>query len=366
MKIAYVDAQSYAGGTANAVRVDAMVEALGLSGHEVVLYREPSGGSRPRRGGLAGVVPSAFFLGEGVDDWLDSLPDSPDLVLCYGVDPRYLSRVQKWCRRREVPLVIDIVDWYAPGDVAGVGPKLFALLNDRWAMRSLARRCDGAIVVSRLLEQHCVGLGLPTLRVPATISGLTTAPSVGDGSLTVTYAGAPGLREAAALTNLRRLARDGELSRLRVAVQVIGPSAPADFDASAEPGLRYLGRLPRVDTLRRVSESTFTVLQRPGDRRFAQAGFPSKVAESLLLGVPVIANLTGDLNDFLHDLGNSVVLAGEDYQALRDGFERAVAWAPSIDRDRIARTAETQFSPRGVQPRLADFLASIAGGGSDG
>lgn len=128
-------------------------------------------------------------------------------------------------------------------------------------------------------------------------------------------------------------------------VRLIGPSAPADFDASTEPGIRHLGRLPRVDTLRRVSESTFTVLQRPGDRRFTQAGFPSKVAESLLLGFPVIANLTGDLNDFLHDLDNSVVLSGEDYQALRDGFERAVAWAPSVDRDKIARTAETQFSP---------------------
>ncbi len=93
MKIAYVDAQSYSGETANAVRVDGMVEALDLTGREVVLYREPSGGSRPPRGGLAGSLPSAIFLGGGVNDWLDSLPESPDLVLCYGVDPRSLTRV---------------------------------------------------------------------------------------------------------------------------------------------------------------------------------------------------------------------------------------------------------------------------------
>ncbi len=105
-----------------------------------------------------------------------------------------------------MPLVIDVVVWYAVGDVAGVVPRVFTPVNDRWAMRSLARRCDGAIVVSRLFEQPCAGLGLPTLRVPATIPGLTTARSVGDGGLTVTYAGAPGLREAATLTNLRKLA----------------------------------------------------------------------------------------------------------------------------------------------------------------
>jgi len=42
--------------------------------------------------------------------------------------------------------------------------------------------------------------------------------------------------------------------------------------------------------------------------RYAQAGFPTKFVESLNAGLPVIANLTSDLNLYLKDGYNGFVL----------------------------------------------------------
>jgi hypothetical protein len=337
-----------------------MLEALALGGHDIALFRERTGGDHRRPGALPGrILPNAFFLGRALPQWLDELRELPDLLLCYGVDPRYLVRVQRWCRQHNVRLVVDIVDWYAADDVTGFGPKLFCMINDWWVMRSLVKRCDGAIVVSHLLERHCAALEIPTLRIPAAIGGLPAPPPRGGRGLTMTYAGAPGRREARALENLRRLAREGELTRLGLELQIVGLSAPTGWEPMADHGLSYLGRLPREKTLRRIAESRFTILQRPPDRRFAQAGFPSKVAESMLLGTPVVANLTSDLGEFLVDRSNSIVLSGDDYDSLRDGVARAVAWAASIDHDRIARQAAAQFSPRAIEPALTSFLDSL-------
>lgn len=367
MRIAYIDAQSYAGGIANSVRVNAMIEALELGGHEVLLYREEPGGefdqpTRPFARLVMRTLPKAALLGRRVTAWLDGLDRLPDLVLVYGVDPRYLVRSQRWCLRHRVSLVVDVVDWYAAADLAGLGPKVFSQINDRWVMQSVLRRCDGAIVVSHLLERHCAALNVPTLRIPAAVSGLHTIRHTGARGFTMTYAGAPGAREAGVLINLRRLAREGELERLGIELQIIGLSACAESDLDNEHRVSYLGRLPREAALRHVVESSFTVLQRPANRRFAKAGFPSKVAESLLLGVPVIANLSGDLAEFLIDHRNAIVLSGDDYDALRDGVARAVTWAASVDNVAIASDATNQFSPRAIEPLLTEFLRSRAMG----
>ena len=316
---------------------------------------------------MARVLPNAVFIGSGVSRWLDNQVATPDVLICYRSDPRYLARIQRWCRRRRVPLIVDIVDWYAVTDVSGLGPKLFCALNDLWFMRYAARRCDGALVASRLLERHFRSLHVPTLMVPAVVGALGNPLQSADGQLTVTYAGTPGRREARVISNLGRLAREGELAELGVRVKMVGIPSPREPSAGSWLGIEYFGRLSRKQTLDLVSRSTFTVLQRPPDRRFAQAGFPSKVAESLLLGVPVITNLTGDIQEYLTDRQNAIVLGSEDYDALRDGIARAAQWVAqgTIDRAAIAREAADQFSPGAAMTRLTDFLRTVTGGRDD-
>ena len=98
-----------------------------------------------------------------------------------------------------------------------------------------------------------------------------------------------------------------------------------------------------------------TVLQRNPRARFARAGFPSKVAESLLLGCPVMANLSSDLADYL-SASNSVILESERFSALVDGVKTAMDLR--FDRDAVVEQAEAWFTPEAVATRLGPFLVN--------
>ena len=56
----------------------------------------------------------------------------------------------------------------------------------------------------------------------------------------------------------------------------------------------------------------FSVLLRTENSRLAKAGFPTKISESLVHGVPVICNLSSDLNKYLVDGVNSIIVKGEN------------------------------------------------------
>ena len=65
--------------------------------------------------------------------------------------------------------------------------------------------------------------------------------------------------------------------------------------------IRCMGRVPRPVVLQTLQETDFTVLIRDASLRYAKAGFPTKVVESLMSGTPVICNLSSDLDEYLVD-----------------------------------------------------------------
>jgi glycosyltransferase involved in cell wall biosynthesis len=84
----------------------------------------------------------------------------------------------------------------------------------------------------------------------------------------------------------------------------VGPDRVAHFGERIRP----LGWLSRDDVMANLRRADFSVLLRP-PHGYAQAGFPSKVPESLAAGCPVFANVTSDLGEYLRDLGNAVICA---------------------------------------------------------
>ena len=114
--------------------------------------------------------------------------------------------------------------------------------------------------------------------------------------------------------------------------------------------------------VREVSEwllqSDFTVLLRE-DRRFARAGFPSKVPESLAHGVPVLCNMTGDMALYLLDGRECVEVSAPTAEAFAGALRRALALQPGrvAEMKRNARRrAEEDFDYRNYTARLRELL----------
>ncbi|NEN05451.1 glycosyltransferase family 4 protein [Diaminobutyricibacter tongyongensis] len=374
LEIAYVSSYSYASGAANNTRTNGVIRSLELAGHRVRQMGGDSDGLRPTgwmRKTIA-KIPALRTLGMGSDvsSWLSGLNPTPDVVFVYGADPRFLRPARRWARSRKIPIVVEVVDWYEIRDGVNLGQKFFIGLTNLWSMPREAARCDAAVVASTALEDYFRDRGLVCLRIPAimdTISPTHLGSQPRAGALSLIYAGTPGRRDRKTLENIDRLTDSSAMAGLNIEIDVIGvesPEEPARRNDSTVK-VRYHGRVPRETVLALTSGADFTVLQRDPARRFARTGFPSKIAESLLLGTPVLSNLSSDLREFLRDEENAIVLASDSYDSLVDGVVRAAQWMDSVepDRQKIAADSRGVFSPDAYVEALSELLGFVVEGG---
>lgn len=68
------------------------------------------------------------------------------------------------------------------------------------------------------------------------------------------------------------------------------------------------GRISRTEVLEDIKCLTFSILLREENLRYAKAGFPTKVVESLFCKTPVICNISSDLAKYLNDGENSMIV----------------------------------------------------------
>ena len=229
-----------------------------------------------------------------------------------------------------------------------------------------SKRADGIIAISRRLEQHYLQAGLPVLRVPPMFepAELVRKWSQDDGSLHLCYAGSPGRKEAfdVIVDGCNAAAAAG----VSLVLHLIGITqnqwhslaGPAAFDCD----VRCYGRVPNEHAREIVGACDFSLVVRPF-RRSNQYGFPSKCAESLSLGTPVIANLFSDLGEELTEGKDSLILKELSAEALTDRIVTASGMTPDC-RKAMAGAARAlgarRFSPQSHAERITRFLERLA------
>lgn len=388
MHVAYVGPVDYPSSTAPAQRMAGIIRALTLMGHTVTVGSGSRAGiSKPYVDDIGVTV---FELGELPDvrwpkakrvlrglawgrltrDWIRRLEPVPDVILVYGTPLGYLARLHSLAHEMRIPLVIDATEWYESSHLPGGAFGPFALAN-AWSMRVLASKAAGAIAISRFLQDHFDSKGLSTVRVPPlfAFSQVTQNASFPASPLKLCYVGSPGNKDKVTLENLVRLPRamglDGRHFLVNIvgvnrreAVALLGREYESDVAAA---NLVFHGRLPSDQAREVIRNSHFSVLQR-GDARYAKAGFPSKVPESLVLGTPVMTNLTSDLAEFLVPRQNAVVLQDSTLDSLVTGVSEALNLAYEFDRGGISVAATRQFSPCEYAPAIHSLLQTCRDG----
>lgn len=384
LHVAYVGPIDFPSSSAPAQRMLGIIQALNSAGDRVSVG---SGGyddhvpaafsGRPREVTGLGELPNpgwpklrrimrGLSWGTATRNWILKMDPAPDVILVYGTALGYLTRLIPLARQRGIPLVIDVTEWYESSHLPGGRWGPFALAN-RLSMGWLASKADGVIPISRFLENHFSSKGVPTLRIPplfdiedrAGVSFNRHEP------LTLCYVGSPGLKDRQSISNLILLPGTLGCTSDQLRVHIVGvdqTAAAALLSDEARAAIEheclvFHGHLMSPSARKIIVESHFSVLQR-APQRYAQAGYPSKVPESLLLGTPVMANLTSDLADVLVDGKNSVILTGTSLDSLASKISHALSKPYEFDRESIAAAARTVYSPALYKRSLHDFLAA--------
>lgn len=351
--------------TAASLRVRGVAQALIAAGHDVQIVDvrhgaevvgeswtiEAASTEAPLSGvsldeyasGLMSRLPRGIrglFIGDVTADYIRRNRPRPDALIVYGTHLGYLLRMRKLSRSLRIPLILDVVEWYAAEDLPGgrLGPYAF---SNMLSMRRVSLSADGYFVISERLARHYQRTGRPVEIIPPLFTappGIADKWSVSEGRLHLVYAGSPGKKEA--LETLIGGLSIAVAAGAEVTLHLVGmteadlravPGGSAWLDIPHTASTICYGQVPNDRAKEIVARSDFSLLLRP-PRRSNQFGFPSKLAESMMLGTSVIANLFSDLPVFLRDGENALLLP----ELSKRAFGRTVMRAANI-------AAETQM-----------------------
>jgi len=292
------------------------------------------------------------------DDWRG--------VIAYNYPGLALLRLKKLCKRRNLALLADCTEWYAP--YFSLNPHKVATNVDSFIrMRIAQKKCDGVIAISSFLAGY-YGKHTTCMILPPVIDRRNAKWQAGPAEKTgpgrkLCYIGSPG-------ANMEKDRLDVIISALfqsgldRLSLDIAGitrenydemfPEHREMIETLTAAGrLRFHGRLAHQAALDLLKSSDFSIFYRE-DNRMTRAGFPTKFVESISCGVPVITTLTSDLGNYLRDGKNGLVI---EAPAGREQLMRVFTQAAGMP---VPPPVENSvFEIEKYQTAMSNFLSGI-------
>lgn len=243
-----------------------------------------------------------------------------------------LSYIKRYAKKNNIKLYHDSVEWYSPEEFAFGKLSLGYIKNNRMNTKLIDQQFN-VVAISKYLENHYKGRGIHTIRVPVIMDKDSITPDKSDASdkVVVSYAGRIGKKDYIA-NILKAFLLLGDEEKTKIEFRLMGANLEqvskitgiSQEVLNANSNLIHcMGRVPREVVLDNLRETDFTILIRDASLRYAKAGFPTKVVESLMSGTPVICNLSSDLGDYLIDGCNSIISESIEPENICKAIRRA-------------------------------------------
>lgn len=255
----------------------------------------------------------------------------PDVILMDDLGPSKTIKLKQYCKARQIRLIHDSVEWYSPEQFKH-GKFSLGYIRKDVLNRFLIDKTCGVIAISRYLEEHFKAKGCRCVRIPIVITeaDLCKEKDLPEDKVVFTYAGQPGKKDYLhVMLDAFALLPDELLRRVVFNIvgctkeQMIAAGISAEVLNKLDQQLIVHGRVSHDEVLRILKGTHFTLLMRSPEQRYAKAGFPTKVVESLSRSTPVICNLTSDLGEYLVDDENALLVEECSPNALQRQLYRA-------------------------------------------
>ena len=276
-------------------------------------------------------------------------------------------------KKNKVPIIVNSVEWYDKNNnqFKGLyGPIKF--IKNRIALKHIHVKMKNIIAISTLLEEYYKSKKCNVITIP-TVVDLKHYETINkmhklDNKIKLCYAGSPAKKDLIINFVYALLDMDKSVSK-NFELNLYG----FDLDALYKYGLKSNevedlkgivkchGRIPYSEVKKKIAESDFTILVRP-QKRYANAGFPTKVGESFACGTPVISNITSDLGKYLIDMKNSIICKDETVESCKQALLKTLEIETkeySKMRMDAYKTASDFFSYHVYSMLLYDFINKI-------
>lgn len=303
-----------------------------------------------------------FLSGDRTLAWLEAMKEKPDYIIVYGGFYRYANKILKYCKKNNIKIIFDVVEWYEPAQMLG-GRFGFFYNSFLLAFKYVYPRADGIISISSNLEK--IFAEKSTVIIPPLAAIKMVEPFCNKSNLlSLIYAGNIGNKD-----NLYEIIQVVQQLSLKneIRLDIFGIS-------EAEIKLKYNvvelgsniyihGKVKQEEINNFIVKADFTIFTRP-DTHCNRYGFPSKFVESLSLGVPVATNLTSDLGFYLLDGYNGFVISDDSKESIETVIRKMLLLSPTqkmVMKKNAIKTAEDNLSSLSLslKENVSEFLTDI-------
>ena len=332
--------------------------------------------NRRARTGWRATICGLTASDDGLIKWLEQTPAGEfSAVIAYvgsGSTVGFLVRLHRLCLRKGFKLMVVVGEWQRLSQFGSSKLRrlVMATVDSEIQRRLVNKTITHVIAISRFLERYYRNSGCQVIRIPPLVDAQARkwdcreTPTRGGSFVKLLFSGGWQRDRLDLITEaVVRLRNEGHA----MVLEFLG-CGPEDLESNA--GLRsqirkapagtfrFHGRVPVEQVLPITASADFGLMLR--DRaKWSEACFPSKVAELQALGVPLLCNLTSDLDEQLRDGENALVVPQVSVAAFVATVKRALALTPS-ERQRMKQfslqCAATQFDYRHYSDSLGEFI----------
>lgn len=332
-------------GDAGSVRQEAFAKLLEIMGYAVTIigmgaYTGPNikkyHGSyylsfRNKKNYLLSRIDNRFSYKNKLKKYL-KFEESIDLIMVVDIPILALLYIKKHSKKNNITLIHDSVEWYSPEQFRLGKLSLPYILKDIYNKKAIDKSFK-VISISSFLDDHFKSREIRSTIIPVIMDAncIDNIKNIEDGFVRFLYAGSPGKKDY--LDEIIRgfcLLSKSELSKINIRIIGITKEQVIRIGVSEESldylgsSLKIMGRVSRDEVLQNLQTTDFTILLRPQDLRYANAGFPTKVVESLMTGTPVICNVTSDLGKYIIDMNNGIIADDCSADSLANSLLKAI------------------------------------------
>lgn len=237
--------------------------------------------------------------------------DNIKFVVAYNLHAIPLNNLIKFCKRRNIALIVDATEWYQ-NKFSLIPDKLIKWLDTQIVMRKLQKKADGLISISSYLYNYYSKAVKNIVQLPPMVDvkeEVWTQKIEVDKKIRFIYVGNPG-KDKDKLNTI--VSAYGETSHKNCIFDIVGLTKQQfieDYSNSLsilDESIVFHGKVSHRESIRLLRQADYSVFIRDRTRK-NEAGFPTKFVESFTSGVGIITNDVSDISEFF-PIDNSILL----------------------------------------------------------
>ncbi len=237
----------------------------------------------------------------------------PSIIHINHISHGVINNLRILAQETGIQIIHDSTEWYSPCEFAwGRWDKQYILKD--WLNKKIIQEPIKVIGISSYLTDYFFCKGLKAIRIPVIMDVLNTPISVNtEEKIKFIYAGNPASKDYIKEIVLGIISLSEEQQE-KIEFHFLGVTCDQLkllINSDKLPlCINAYGRVPREKVEEIMLQMDFSVLLRPSEERYAKAGFPTKSVEAMSHGVAMVCNLSSDLEMYLKNEKNSILISG--------------------------------------------------------